>query len=135
MLQFYLLSVVMNALAGFILVTRDESDILEFKGGFSFRDETFRFVAGILSLVTGLLKILSPVQGDLPVVGDLVPAAAGFFAGFILIFEYYRNRTTAGASESSEKINRILVSNKKIIGLAALAAAALHFLFPGVLLF
>lgn len=134
MLQFYLLSVVMNALAGFILITRDENDILEFKGGFSFKDETFRFVIGILSMITGLLKILSPVQGDFPVIGDLVPAAAGFFAGFILIFEYYRNRTSFGTTENSERIDRILVSNKKIIGFAAIVTAALHFLFPGVLL-
>ena len=134
MLQFYFLSIVLNALAGYILITKDSDDVLKFKGGFSLKDETFRLVVGILSALTGLLKILSVVEGDVPVVGDLVPALTGIFSGFILIFEYYRSRTSLRVSEQAEKVDRLLVANKKIIGVAALVAAALHFLFPKVLL-
>ena len=141
MVQFYFLSIVLNALAGYILISGDESGVLEFKGGFSLKDETFRLIVGILSVITGLLKLLSVIEGDVPVLGDLVPALAGFLSGFILIFEYYRNRSSLeksvdaeSESEYSERIDRILVRNKKIIGVAALAAAVLHFLFPKVLL-
>ena len=134
MLQFYFLSNVLNALAGYILITGNESGSLEFKGGFSLKDETLKLVVGILSALTGLLKILSPVEGNVPVIGDLIPALTGFLAGFILIFEYYRNRTSLDISEQTEKVDRLLVANKKIIGVAALIAAALHFLFPSVLL-
>jgi len=134
MLQFYFLSIALNVLAGYILITGDEGGVLEFKSGFSLKDETFRFVVGILSVVTGLLKILSPIEGDVPVVGDLIPAITGLVCGFILIFEYYRNRSSLEASEHTERVDRILVSNKKIIGVAALVVAVLHFLFPKVLL-
>ena len=142
MVQFYFLSIVLNCLAGYILIQGDENEDLELKGGFSkdqslgsiLKSETFRLVVGILSVVTGLLKILSVTDGDVPVIGDLVPALMGFLTGFILIFEFYRSRSSLEDSEQSEKINRILVSNKRIIGFAALIAAVLHFLFPRVML-
>ena len=134
MLQFYFLSIVLNALAGYILVTGDDGGFLEFRNGFSLKDETPKLVIGILSAVVGLLKILSVVEGDVHIIGDLFPALAGLLCGFILIFEYYRGRLIAEVSESSKKIDLLLVSNKKIIGIAAIIAAALHFLFPKVLL-
>ena len=134
MLQFYFLSIVLNALAGYLLITADEDGVLEFKSGFSLKDETFRLIVGILSILIGLLKILSVVKGDMPVIGDLLPALTGFLSGFILIVEYYRSRSSLDISEQSEKIDRLLLKNKKIIGVAALIAAALHFLFPTVLL-
>jgi len=134
MLQFYFLSIALNALAGYILITGNEFGVLEFKSSFSLKDETLRLVIGILSVVTGILKILSPVEGDIPVVGDLIPALAGLLAGFVLIFEYYRNRSSLETTEHTERIDRILISNKRIIGVLAIIAAALHFLFPKVLL-
>ena len=132
MLQFYFLSIVLNALAGYILLTGDQDGALEFKSGFSLKDETFRLVTGILSVIVGLLKLLSPVEGNALVVGDLIPALSGFLCGFILLFEYYRSRSTLAIAEQSEKVDRLLVSNKKIIGVAAIIVAALHFLFPTV---
>ena len=136
MLQFYFLSIVMNALAGYILITGDKDDQgpLVFKGTFSLKDETFMLVVGIASILTGLMKLLSAIDGDVPVIGDLFPAMTGFLAGFILIFEYYRSRTSLENSEGVEKVDRLLIANKKVIGMAALAAAVLHFLFPRVLL-
>ena len=134
MLQFYFLSIVLNVLAGYLLLTGGEEGVLELKGNFSLRDETSRLVLGILSVLTGLFKLLSPIEGDLPVLGDLIPAAAGFITGFILIFEYYKNRSSIDNSENTEKIDRVLIGNKKFIGVASLIVAALHFLFPKVLL-
>jgi len=136
MLQFYFLSIVMNALAGYILINgdKDGQGPLVFKSGFSLKDETFMLVVGIVSTLIGLMKILSVVEGDVPVIGDLFPALTGFLAGFILIFEYYRSRTSLENSDSVEKVDRLLIANKKVIGMAALAAAVLHFLFPRVLL-
>lgn len=134
MLQFYFLSIVLNALAGYILISGDEEGPLAFKSGFSLKDETFKLVVGIASVLMGLMKILSVVEGDVPVIGDIFPALTGLLAGFILIFAYYRGRASVEISGQAEKVNRLLVANKKVIGAAALIAAALHFLFPRVLL-
>ena len=134
MLQVYFLSIFLNVLAGYLLISKDNGGALEFKSSFNLKDDTSRLVIGILSALTGLFKLLSPIEGDIPVIGDLVPAAAGLFSGFILIFEYYRSRSSIAETEQTEKINRIFIGNKKLIGFASLIAAVLHFIFPRVLL-
>ena len=134
MIQFYFLSVFLNALAGYILFSGDDGGVLEFKSDFSLKDETFKLIAGICTGVVGLLKLLSPIEGDIPIIGDLVPGVFGLLAGFILILEYYRNRTPMDETEKSETMNRILLGNKRIIGIAAIVVAILHFLLPKVLL-
>jgi len=133
MLQFYFLTIFLNALTGYILFTGDAGNVLEFKSNFTLNDETFKLVLGILSVVTGLLKLLSPIEGDIPIIGDIVPAVTNFLSGFILIYEYYRTRSSMETSDT-ERIGKMLMGNKKIIGMAAIVAAILHFLFPKVLL-
>lgn len=134
MIQFYFLSIIFNAAAGYCLITGgdDGNAAMETSLLSSIQNETFRLILGILAGVTGLLKLLSSVQGDIPVVGDLLPALVGFLTGFILLFEYYRSRA-AITSELSEKIEGLLGKNKRWIGFLALASAGLHFLFPTVL--
>jgi hypothetical protein len=137
MLQFYFLSVLVNALAGYALFFGDPLEydgVQNFRCGFSVKNETFRFVLGILSAFTGLFKLLSSIAGDLPVIGDIVPAAIGFICGFILIFEYYSNRPGAEDYEQAKKTGGFFIANKKLFGAAAMIAAILHFLFPTVLL-
>jgi hypothetical protein len=134
MIQFYFLSIVFNAIGGFCLLSegKEEEAALETSLSIFTGNETFRLVLGVLSIVTGVLKILSSVPGDIPVLGDLFPALAGFLTGFILVFEYYRGR--AGVeSEGAEKLEGMLSKNRKWIGLVPMAAAVLHFLFPTVL--
>jgi hypothetical protein len=135
MIQFYFLSILFNALTGFILFTENSEgeSSLEERIKLPVNSEIFRLVLGILAIVTGLLKLLSPVQGDVHVIGDFLPAVLGFLTGFILIFSYYDEHATTDEGKF-RNFSAVLLRNKKWIGLAALAAAALHFLFPQALL-
>ncbi|GHV74206.1 hypothetical protein AGMMS49940_15080 [Spirochaetia bacterium] len=134
MIQFYFLSIVLNALSGYVLTREPNDEETGLDTGFhwSLQNETTRLILGVLTIVVGLLKILSSIPGDLPVIGDLIPALAGFLAGFALVFAYYRSRSTL-ESEHTDKIEHLLMHNKKWVGFFALAAAGLHFLFPSVL--
>jgi hypothetical protein len=134
MIQFYFLSIFLNGLSGYTLVRNADDDFAAPEAGFrlAIHNETFRFILGIATIITGLLKILSSVKGDIPVVGDSIPALAGFLSGFILVFEYYRNRSSL-EPEHTDKIEQVLIHNKKWVGYFALAAALLHFLLPTVL--
>ncbi|GHT81538.1 hypothetical protein FACS1894130_13280 [Spirochaetia bacterium] len=95
-------------------------------------------ILGILTVLTGLLKLLSATKGDIPVIGDFIPALLGLAAGFILIVEFYRSHSSLDSdmvsAEHTEKVTQLLVKNRRVVGFIALASAALHFLFPGVLL-
>jgi hypothetical protein len=131
MIQLYLLSILLNAVAGFVLLNGDsgERSSLETDFRFSFLNETFRLVLGILAMVVGLLKLLSPVEGDMPVLGDIVPSLSGLGSGFIILLWYYQSRTGLD-SVGSLKITETVSRNRKWVGFVALGAAALHFLFP-----
>jgi uncharacterized membrane-anchored protein len=131
MLQFYFLSVFLNVLAGYLLFFWDESGSSEGKSGFSLQGDTFILITGILSAITGLVKLFSPIGGSLPIIGDLIPAAAGLVCGFVLLFGYFQRRSSIDDSEHTKKIDGLLAGNKKIIGAVAFVAAVLHFLFPG----
>jgi hypothetical protein len=134
MLQFYFLSILCNAAAGFILFRNEEypvSDDPKFK--FSIYNDSFRLGVGIITCLTAVLKILSVVPGDMFIIGDIIPALTGIIAGFILVFQYYRNHSDL-ESEKSEKLESFFETNRKWIGIAAMIAAVLHFLFPSVML-
>ncbi|GHV44477.1 hypothetical protein AGMMS49546_28500 [Spirochaetia bacterium] len=135
MIQFYFLSIVFNAAAGFVLINEgtDVENSIESSLKFSFRNETFHLILGILTMVTGLLKLLSSTPGDIPIIGDLFPAVTGLAAGFILLFGYYQGRSVI-EDDKNTRVGEIVSKNRKWIGFAALIVAALHFLFPQALL-
>ncbi len=79
--------------------------------------------------------------GDIPVVGDFIPATTGLAAGVALLQQTYRrddglrgeNSGSAGSNAAMARIGRILGENGTAIGLAAIASGVLHFAFPAVL--
>jgi len=94
----------------------------------------FKLIVGILAAAVGFLKLFSPYGNQIPVLGDLVPAVAGFVAGFMLLYGFYRdNGSGVGANGTVDRIGELLLRYKKQIGFACIAAAALHFLFPTAL--
>jgi hypothetical protein len=142
MFQINFLSVLLNAASGFVLFRdaaggdgEDGSQDTGFK--FSPKNKTFRLVLGILTAVTGLLSLLAST--DVPVVGDIIPALAGFATGGSLLFDYYKKTRTItvnadGMPDNTEKAIQAVDHYKKPVGIIGMAAAALHFLLPGVLL-
>lgn len=134
MMQFYLLSVVMNLLGGYILYSEmkpDKGNPFDGVRAF-FREETLRLVVGIMSCVTGLFKLLTVTDGDIPVIGDFSAALAGLLVGFTLVFEFYRKHTTV-TSKNAERLEKIFLANKNFVGIAGMCASVVHFLFPRVL--
>jgi len=131
--QLYFLSILCNGLSGYILFAELGTEI-EKGVRFSINNPTFHLVLGILSAATGVLKLLSPSMG-IPILGDLVPAAAGVIAGLLLIFGIYRREISADttSTESPATLDRLggsLLRFRKTIGLGLLGVALLHFLFP-----
>ena len=132
MVQFYFLSIFLNVVAGYLLFFWDENISPDESSSFSLQSDIVILCAGILSVLTGLVKLFSPIGGRLLVIGDFIPAVVGLACGFVLLFGYYQRRTSIADFESTQKINGMLAGNKRLLGAAALVAAVLHFLFPGV---
>jgi purine-cytosine permease-like protein len=134
MVQFYFLSIVLNITAGFVLsydfLEERMERLAEVKSSFS--NKTFRFVLGIAALVVGFLKLLSVFKGDILVVGDLLPAAAGLLMGIMLIIDYYKTKAEV-ASQAVDAIDRVFNRRKSIIGIIGMVIGVLHFFMPSVL--
>jgi hypothetical protein len=134
MIQFYFLSIFFNAAAGYALLSDDN----EFESPVSFtlsiHNTTCRFLLGIFSAVTGVFKLLTAVEGNIPVVGDLLPAMTGLGVGAILLYEYYlKNATFHTAVLADDVFESFLEKYRKPLGVGVCVVAALHFLFPRAL--
>lgn len=156
MLQFYFLAILLNLITGLILIYADIfSDDLESTDNTDaaskvaagsgkiqemlsntafFKNKTFLIVTGILACFTGMMKLLSVVRNDIPVIGDLLPALAGLFGGFAVVVAYYR-LSAAEKPLLPDFVNNVFVKGHKYIGIFCIVAALLHFVFPGVLFF
>ena len=134
MIQLYFLSILCNGLSGYILFKDNDSSIVEFPR-FSMNGPTFNLILGILSAVTGILKLLSPSVDGIPILGDLVPSAAGIIAGIMLIFGISRKdiSTRSESTNSLDAVGSGLMRYRKPIGLGLLGSALIHFLFPQAL--
>ena len=134
MLQFYFLSVSLNAITGYLLFFRSEDESTDSQVHFPLHNDTVKLIIGMLSAITGIIKLFSPVGGSIPVLGDLIPALIGILCGFVFIYDFYKSRRTIDDSEHADKISGFLLINRKIIGGMAIVASILHFFLPGLFL-
>ena len=134
MVQFYLLSVIMNIVAGYALLSFEtEPKGSKFDGIREYlKESTIRLVLGILCATVGFFKLLTVMRGDIPVVGDLLPSLAGMAAGLTLLLEFYRSNSQV-TTNGLEKLNSIFVANRRIVGIVAVVSGFVHFLFANVL--
>jgi hypothetical protein len=137
MIQFYFLSILFNVVGGYALC----ADIpLPKKGSFEgvrifLLDRSVRLALGILMSVTGVFKLLNAIRGDLPVVGDFLPATAGIAGGVALLVELYNrpDANPAGVERKPGRAEMLFMRNRSVIGIAAMITGVVHFAFPMVL--
>ena len=151
MLQFYFLSILLNIVAGLVfiyagkgngdetsLVLSDsddfnpETDDLNFDAEASSSEKKSSKKENLKNALTGLMKLLSPIQYDVAVVGDLIPALAGLAAGAVLLLDWYQERSEVELP-LPEMIQNIYTGGRKYLGIFCIIAAVLHFIFPLVL--
>lgn len=97
-----------------------------------FDDLTFRLVIGILTGLVGIMKLISVVQNDVPVIGDLLPALAGIAGSICMLLEYWKQRSE-GRRIVPDAIVHLFENGRKYIGVFCIVAGLLHFVFPKVL--
>lgn len=135
MLQFYLLSVVMNIIAGIVLSAGFIDERVSFVSGMkNYFDGKpgVRLTIGVITFIVGFFKLLSVTRGDVPVVGDLLPAVAGLVMGIALFLDYYKSRSDVSSS-FVDGMEKLLLKNRNVIGIAGIVIGVVHFLLPRVL--
>jgi len=137
MIQLYVLSILCNGLAGYVLFI--DNDSMNEKTKFFLSGPTLTLVLGILCTVTGVLKLISPIPNvssmkAIIILGDLVPALSGIVAGLLLIFGIYRQSMSAKSGEL-DRLGVSLLAFRKPIGLGLIVVAIVHFIFADRILF
>ena len=134
MVQFYLLSILVNLLGGFLLA----GDIISKKfASFEVRNkiiksEAYTLIFAIIAGIAGIFKIISVYEGDLYVIGDLLPAIASFTLAIYFLCKYIFEKK--GILEGTLGTIDMFIENYRIlIGILCIIIAFLHFLFPRVL--
>ncbi len=132
MAQFYLLSVVSCVLTGLVL----SGDYL---GARVPAFATFRawlesrgaaLALGLATAVIGFIKLFIRAPGDsVAVVGDLLPAVTGLAIGATLFFEALLRKPST-PERRVERYAKAVLTYRIPLGLAGVAVALLHFLFP-----
>ena len=132
-----IMMMMVNSFIGFLLIFTHTGDTYSTDKNmkFSFFSGGFRLLFGIAAAITGVLKLFIPVENrngtSIYILGDLLPALAGIAAGFILIFNFYRENSSKANTEGQlDRIGDQFLSHKKIIGFSLLAISVLHFFFP-----
>lgn len=145
MAQFYFLSVLLNILAGLILIygknlvglkssdnDSESAQKISF-GGLNFDSPGFRLVVGVLCVFVAVMKILSVFRNDIPVIGDLFPVVAGFLSGASILLEYYIF-TSSESDSVPPAVYKVFIESRKYIGIICIVAGIFHFVFPQVML-
>ena len=158
-MQFYFLSIILNLVAGLILLNikaKEETDEIlgesaseaapSSKPAFIenmskkisendvLKNQTFILVVGILSLLTGVIKFFV-VAGDSPVIlGDFFPAIGGILASLALLFNCYVNKGSSKIKLPGV-LQTLFVDKAYLTAIICFAVAFLHFIMPGVIFF
>ena len=136
MSQFYLLSVVSCVLTGLVL----SGDYLGARvpAFATFRawleNRSAALTLGIVTAVVGFIKLFLRAPGDsVAVVGDLLPAVTGMVVGATLFFEALLRKPST-PERPMERYAKAMLTYRIPLGLAGVAVALLHFLFPSVVI-
>ncbi len=130
MLPFYYLSVTTNLMMGGILIlsAKDKEDYnIKYP---LLNDPTFLLVLLIFSGISAVCKLLSPVAGNTPIVGDIIPALSGIL-GCIIFFDRWL-KASKNQLTFPPFFTRIFTFEQPI-GFFCLFAGVTHLLFSQVL--
>lgn len=130
MLPFYYLSVTTNLVMGAIIVFSVKNKE-EYAIKYPFlADPTFLLVLLIFSGISAVFKLLSPIAGTVPLVGDIIPSLSGLL-GCVVVFDRWLKTSDTHLSLTPFFI-RILMFEQPI-GFFCLFAGITHLLFSQVL--
>lgn len=131
MLQIYLLVVAVNTLMGVVIVLgKFKEDALQ---GF-LRGNTCTLSLSIVSCVIAVASLVAPYgQGvsAIPLLGDLLPTLATLAGYFVFLTRYIRQNYPDKVDANN--FFSTVEASEYYVGIACLAIAIVHFLFPAVL--
>ena len=137
MAQLYLLSVLINTLAGLTLSSDYIGRKMTVFDGVQklLESRNLKILLGAATAVIGVLKLIIKSPGEtVPFAGDMLPGIYGIGLGLLLLGESFR-REIQEVDETAEGKKRHSIFSYRIpIGILGVIVSFLHFIAPGVLI-
>lgn len=136
-MQVYFFSVVVIIFSGVLLSNASFGKRFKYDVVFNtdfLEHKTVGVVFGILAALAGVIFILSPTVGDIPVVGDIIPALLGIVGGVSLVLKSLGKDSYAGENKFVAWLYDFLGTNLSILGLLMIIMGVIHILFPQTVL-
>lgn len=153
MVQFYFLLVLLNIIAGIILISTDNSTELDItsideddskkknvkdalENDSIFTNENFGLITGALCALISFITLFfsySKTGKSIPIIGDLLPSVLGLCGGATILLDYYSK--SFADHDLPDFIETVFFNNKKYIGFGCIIAAIIHFMIPGFIVF
>ena len=134
MVQFYVLSILVNLLGGLLLageVISKKTTSFDFCNKI-LKSELYTLIFAIIAAVVGFFKIISPFGTNIYIIGDLLPAIASFTIAVYFFCKYLLEKK-AVLEGTLGSIDLFIEKYKAIIGIACIIIGFMHFLFANIL--
>ena len=135
MFQLYLLTVLTNILAGLALAGVFLSERFERFGEYTdfMSNSWYRVILGAISLLVAVINFFPAYEGDIAILGELLPSLAGLATGILLLAEFVNSRRTEDANktvEIAEKVETFSGPYLTVVGIASVIIGILHAVLP-----
>ncbi len=130
MLSFYYFSVTTNIIMGILLVLFSGNDDERNEKYPIVKDTTFLLILMVVSGIFAVLTLLSPIEGSLPVIGDLIPSVTGILGCIVLFKRWF---ILSNPEKEFPAFFEKVIAYEKIIGYCCLAAGCVHLFVPHII--
>ncbi|PIE04797.1 MAG: hypothetical protein CSA76_02330 [Spirochaetales bacterium] len=138
-MQIYLLTVLTTilaglALAGEFLTKRFErySEYTDFMA-----NPVYRILLGAMTILIGIINLFPNYEGNVLILGDLLPSLIGIAGGILLIAEFLskqKETEVKKAAELAEKVEKFSSPYLTIVGISSVLIGILHAILPKVII-
>lgn len=159
MVQFYLLSILLNIVVGVSLFSLENTNDVDgeelndvpkkirtkaksvkttLENDSIFTNPTFCMISGLLCCLVGIIKLffvfhVGEHDFSIPVFGDFFPAIAGILGGTSLALSYYAD--SFEDHNFPAFVENVFLKYRKYIGCINIIVAIIHFIIPGFIFF
>ncbi|OQY41072.1 MAG: hypothetical protein B6229_00140 [Spirochaetaceae bacterium 4572_7] len=133
MVQIYFLLILSNLIMGIILAKNYLNSKIETFSSINqlLSSEILQVTIGCIGTIVGLLALFLRFDGNMIILGDIIPAGIAIISGITLFIEYIAQEEE-NDSVIINSIKKVFLKNRTILGFSGIIVAILHFIIPGI---
>ncbi len=138
-MQVYLLTVLTTILTGLALASDFLTQRFERYSEYTdfMENSVYRIILGALTILVGVINLFPNYEGNVAVLGDLLPSLMGIAGGVLLIAGFLskeKREEARKAAEIAEKVEQFSKPYLAVVGISSVLIGILHAILPKVII-